>query len=391
MERSVDVLIVGGAITGTAIAWFLKARLGFSGTVMVVEKDFGYRRCSTTLSAASIRQQYSTEINIRMSQYGIEFLRRAPEHLGKETEIGLTENGYLILAGQQGKALMEHNHRLQKSLDVDVTLLDRQSLKRKFDWLQVDDLALGSLGLSGEGSFDAHGLLTAMRKSAIGHGVQYCEAKVVGLQHRPDRIQAATLEDGLVISCGDLVNAAGPAAAGVAAMAGLTLPVESRKRCVFVVHCRELEHFRTCPLVIDTNGVWFRSEGRYFICGVAPPEDQDPLCTDFLVDHSIFEDRVWPSLANRVPVFEALKVVNSWSGHYAVNTLDHNAVLGRHPEMQNFIFANGFSGHGLQHSPAVGRGIAELIHFGGYRSLNLSDLSWQRITENKPLRELNVF
>ncbi len=382
---------MGGAITGTSIAWFLKAKLGFAGAVLVVEQDSSYQLCSTTLSAASIRQQYSTEINIRMSQYGIEFLRDIKQQLGPEADIGLRENGYLILADSSGKELMERNHRLQKSLDVDVRLMEPESLGQRFDWLQANDLAIGSFGLSGEGSFDAHSLLMSMRKSAIEHGVVYVEAAVTGLRHQGQRIEAVALNDGSIIRCNELVNAAGPAAGRVAAMADLPLPVESRKRCVFVVHCRELEHFDTCPLVIDKNGVWFRSEGRYFICGVAPPEEEDPASTDYQVDYSIFENTVWPSIANRVPVFEAIKVVSAWSGHYAVNTLDHNAVLGRHPDLSNFIFANGFSGHGLQHAPAVGRGIAELIEFGKYRSLDLEALSWQRIADNKPIREMNVF
>ncbi len=391
MNNTADILIVGGAITGSTIAYFLKAKMGFDGSVVVVEKDKTYQHSSTTLSAASIRQQYSTEINISMSQYSIEFFRNIRSHLGEEVDIGLTENGYLLLWNEAAMDVLERSLSLQLAHGVDVEQLSQKDMLGRWHWLQTSDLACGTYGRSGEGSFDAYSLLSAVRKAAQRAGVEYVDGEVVTLHRDASRIHSASLADGRTIKCAELVNASGPAAAGVAAMAGIELPVECRKRSVFVVHCRELEFVRDCPLVIDAGGVWFRPEGQYFICGVAPPEENDPICTDHIVNHELFEEVIWPSLANRVPTFEAVKVVNSWAGHYAVNTLDHNAILGRHPKLNNFVLANGFSGHGLQHAPSVGLGIAELLCHGEYRTLDLSPLGWERIANNRPMRELNVF
>jgi glycine/D-amino acid oxidase-like deaminating enzyme len=145
-----------------------------------------------------------------------------------------------------------------------------------------------------------------------------------------------------------------------------------------------------CPLVIDPSGVYFRPEGSGWLCGVAPPEEADPPCEDFEVQHALFDELLWPVLAARVPGFEALRVQRAWAGHYDVNGLDHNMILGTHPDIDNLLFANGFSGHGLQHSPAVGRALSELVVHGEFRSLDLSRLGWARVLRGEPLREINV-
>jgi glycine/D-amino acid oxidase-like deaminating enzyme len=170
-------------------------------------------------------------------------------------------------------------------------------------------------------------------------------------------------------------------------MAGLTLPVEPRKRCVFVVACRT--PLPGMPLVVDPSGIWLRPEGEVYICGIPP--DHDPRADgDFEVDYGLFEETIWPVLAERIPAMEALKLQRAWAGHYDYNTLDQNAVIGAHPEVANFYFANGFSGHGLQQGPAAGRAVAELIVHGGFRSLDLGVFGYDRIAANRPVRELNV-
>ena len=199
-------------------------------------------------------------------------------------------------------------------------------------------------------------------------------------------MSAVRLADGGRLPCGVVVNAAGPYARDVAAMAGLALPVEARKRCVFVLDCKA--ELPGCPLVIDPSGTWFRPDGARFLAGCPPPED--PEDTGLEVDHALFEDIVWPALAARVPAFEAVRVTGSWAGHYEYNTFDQNGILGSVPEAPNLLFANGFSGHGMQQSAGVGRGISELVLHGGYRSLDLSALDAGRIAAQRPLRELNV-
>jgi FAD-dependent oxidoreductase domain-containing protein 1 len=389
--QTVDVLIVGGAAMGSAVAYFLVSNPDFKGTVRVLEQDFSYGNSATARSAASIRHQFSTPDNIRMSQFGTQFIRQIGEHLavdGDAPDVGFHEGGYLFLATEVGQGVLQANHRVQRGLGVDVALLGPDALQARFPWLSTQGLSAGSLGLSGEGWLDAYGLMGALRRKAVALGVQYQQAQVAGLERQGRRIERVLLSDGSALACSVVVNAAGTGAAALARSAGIALPVQARKRCVFYITSpAQLPH---CPLVVDPSGAYFRPEGAGFICGISPPAYQDPECFDFEVQHAIFDDTLWPILAARVPGFEAARVHNAWAGHYDVNTLDHNAILGAHPEVDNLLFANGFSGHGMQHAPAVGRALAELVVYGGYRSLDLSALGWARVLENRPLLEVNV-
>ena len=391
MNQRYDVVIVGGAVIGSAAAYFLLAQKTFSGSVLVLERDFAYRDCATTRSAAAIRHQFSTPENVRMSMFGTDFLRNVRDHLSVDDDgpaIGFHEAGYLFLATTAGKGVLERNHQVQRAEGADVVLLDATALAQRYPWLATADLAAGSLGLSGEGWLDAHALMHGFRRKAITLGANYREASVVGLDRQGQRVVQVRLQDGSCIECGIVINAAGTGAAALAGTAGIALPVEARKRCVF--------HFRTpalapgCPLAIDPCGLYFRPEGSGFICGIAPPESDDPPSADFDVPYALWDDVLWPALAARVPGFEAARMVSAWAGHYDFNTFDQNVILGAHPTVENLLFANGFSGHGLQQAPAVGRALSELVVYGEYRALDLSAFGWRRLLEDRPLRELNV-
>jgi len=386
-SEAFDVVIVGGAAIGSATAYFLTHDLGFDGSVAVIERDPTYAHAATTLSAASIRQQFSTPENIRMSAFGIAFFRDLKARFGAEADIGFRERGYLLLASETGEETLLANHEVQKAEGADIVLMDREALANNFRWLKTSDLRLGAFGRSGEGWFDAHSLLTLLRGAAR-KGATYIHGEVTGIMRDGARISGVTLADGREIGCGTLVNAAGPQAGDVAALAGVKLPVEPRKRCVFVIACRAA--LPGMPLMVDPTGVWIRPEGEVYICGVSPPEDADTRATDFDVDYSLFEEVVWPMLAHRVPAMEELKLQRAWAGHYDYNTLDQNAVIGAHPEIVNFIFANGFSGHGLQQAPAAGRAVAELIVHGKFVSLDLALFGYARVAAGRAVRELNV-
>jgi glycine/D-amino acid oxidase-like deaminating enzyme len=391
MPDSFDVVIVGGAAVGSAAAYFLASEPAFRGSVLVLERDPSYRDCATTRSLASIRHQFSTPENIRLSMFGTAFLRRAHEHLavgGEGPAVGLREPGYLFLATEAGLPVLQANHRVQRAEGADVLLLPAAGLAERFPWLRTEDLAAGSLGLSGEGWLDAHALMHGFRRKALSLGVSYRHAHVTGLQRHGRRVDTVQLADGTRLRCGWVINAAGTGAAALAGSAGIELPVQARKRCVF--HFGSPAQLTGCPLVIDPTGLYFRPEGAGFLCGIAPAEAEDPECHDFEVPLAWWEDRLWPALAHRVPGFEAARLLGAWAGHYDVNTLDHNTIIGAHPAVDNLLFANGFSGHGLQQSPAVGRALSELVVHGGFRSLDLRALGWQRVLENRPLRELNV-
>ncbi|QYJ24144.1 FAD-binding oxidoreductase [Achromobacter sp. ES-001] len=384
------VVIIGGGAVGSSIAYFL-SQTPDAFDVTVLERDPTYAQASSALSASSIRQQFSTPVNIGMSQMGIAFLRDLAATLYVDDpapDIGLTEPGYLYLASAAGCATLRSNYDTQRSQGVDVALLEPVQLQARFPWLNTADLALGALGLSGEGWFDGYGLMQALRKKAIAQGATYRRAQAVGLLRDGARVNGVWTSDGAALPCDVAVNAAGPWAARVAQWAGIALPVRARRRTVFSFSCPQA--LPNCPLLIDPSGIWFRPDGDKFLCGYSPDaaDDADDLPLDAQLD--AFDNHVWPALAARVPAFEAVRVRSAWAGYYEMNVFDHNAIIGAHPDCPNLYFANGFSGHGLQQAPATGRGIAELLRYGAYRSLDLSALSFQRVLDNRPLLEKNI-
>src|SRR3989344_1179072 len=307
------IVVIGGGVIGSAIAYFLTLQQP-GCEVVVVERDPTYARASSALSASSIRQQFSTDINIQISAFGIGFLR----NVGK--------------------------------------------------------------------------LLTALRKKAQSQGVRYVADDAVGLDTAASdgvlHVNAVRLQSGTVLPCRYAVNAGGPWAAAIAGWVGIELPVVGKRRTVF--NLASPAALPGCPLLIDTSGIWLRPEGKGFICGFAPDADNDADFAPLEPEYAAFEDHIWPTLAERIPGFEALRMQGSWAGYYEMNTFDHNAIVGLHPACDNLVFANGFSGHGLQQCPAVGRGLAEWMLTGGYQSLDLSPLSIERIARNQPLLEKNV-
>jgi glycine/D-amino acid oxidase-like deaminating enzyme len=384
------IVIVGGGAIGSSIAFHLASHPGFSGEITVVERDPTYRIASSSLSGSSIRQQFSTPLNIAMSQFGLQFLKGAGETLavdGDRPDLGLREPGYLFLASAAGEAILRDNHAVQRAAGADVALLSPADIATRFPWIATDGLTAGALGLSGEGWFDGPGLLAAYRRKARSLGVRYVAQDAVGFVGRgPSGVRLA---DGSAIPCDVAVNAAGPWAARVAGWLGIDLPVRARKRMIFVIACREA--LQGCPLVIDPSGIWWRPEGNLFLCGRSPdPGESDPDDAPLDVDESMFHDRIWPVLANRMPAFESLKITSAWAGYYELNLFDQNGIVGHHPAAPNLIFANGFSGHGMQHSPAVGRAVAELIGDGHYTTLDLSPLAFDRVLAGRRMVERNV-
>ena len=391
MSNTCDVAIIGGGAVGSSIAYFLAANPDFKGRVTVIERDSTYRFASSALSLSSIRLQFSTPTNIHLSHFGIDFLRHIGDHLsvdGEKADVGYIERPYLFLASEEGRSILESNHRVQTAEGAPIVLLEPAEIKERFPWISTEGIVLGSLGVKDEGWFDGYGLLQAFRKKARSLGVEYIQQEVTGIERRGRRVEAVTLADGTRIACGIAVNASGPSGGKVAGLAGVDLPVEPRRRCVFVFDCRD--KLPGCPLLIDSSGAFFRPEGRFFIGGISPAEEREQKVPDFEVDYSEWDELVWPPLAHRVPALAAVKVVNAWAGHYDYNTFDHNGIIGLHGDLDNFMLANGFSGHGIQQSPATGRGVSELIAYGKFRTLDLTDFGYARIPENRPIMEINV-
>jgi FAD-dependent oxidoreductase domain-containing protein 1 len=389
---SADVVIVGGGIVGSAVAYFLSSDGAFQGRrTVLIERDPSYAEASTVRSAGGLRQQFSTPENIAMSQFTLSLIRNLETVFGPGADVGFRERGYLIASAAADRTLLAENVALQQSHGADIVLLDADALARRFPWIATEGVAAAGFGRSGEGWFDPPSLAALFRNAAKERGVTFLHDRVNAIEVR-GRVEAIRLASGGRLPCGALVNAAGPWAGQLAALAGVPLPVEPRKRYVYVIDCREAsELLHKAPLTVDSSGVWFRPEGRFFLCGKSPDEGEEPRAADLdAVDHSFFDSEVWPRLAARVPAFESVKVVNAWAGYYDYNTLDQNAIIGAHPQLANFYFANGFSGHGAQQGSAAGRAIAELLMHGAFQTIDLTRLGYGRIAEGLPLRERNV-
>ncbi len=395
-----SVVIVGGGVMGASVAWHLARH--HNREVVVLERDTSYALASSARSACAIRQQFSTAINIRVSQASLAFYRDIAVHLATpddRPDIGLVEPGYLYLAAtEHGAAQLRAQHTLQASLGVSTALLTPPELCARYPWMQVDDVLLGSLGLStatsGEGWFDGYAAMQAFRRAAIAEGVTFVEAEATGVvtsgvATSGAQVDAVVTRDGRQWPTTQLVIAAGAWSAPVAAWLGVDLPVRARKRDVFAVQAAE--SLPAAPLLIDPSGVWCRPERApgQFLCGAPPRLDADGVPLD-TVDHALFEEHIWPVLASRIPSFDALRVISSWAGYYEMNTFDHNGLVGPVPGWQNAFAACGFSGHGLQQAPAVGCGLAERMATGAYRSIDLSPFALTRIASGQPLLEQNV-
>jgi len=400
-QKSYDVVIIGGAIMGSASAWFLAQNPDFDGNILVVERDPGYGQSSTAHTNSCMRQQFSTALNIHISQFAADFVKNLRRYMDDDRvpELGIQNYGYMYLADNEAfAALLRANQAIQRENGTATEILSADEIAARYPFYNLDDICLGSINLLDEGYWDGGTVFDWLRRSAREKGAEYIAGEVVGIGRTAsgdsgsggDRVTDVTLASGDIVSCGTLVNASGPRAARTAAMAGIALPVEPRKRFTWIFTA-ESPLDRDLPLTIDPSGVHVRQDGPdTYLAGCAADPDPAVDYDDFVMDHNRWQDHVWPILANRIPQFEAIRVVTEWAGHYAFNTLDQNAILGPHHEVTNFIFQNGFSGHGLQQSPAMGRGVAELITYGEFRSLDLSPFSWDRIAAGQPLVETAV-
>ncbi len=395
-RHSYDVVIVGGAVTGSACAYFLMADPNFDGSVAVVEMDSTFSKAATSLSASSIRHQFSNPINVKISQFGSRFIHDFAKTMkieGTRPDPCFRENGYLFLASskQQEQNLLS-SHETQIHCGANVVLLSADELADAFPHLNVEDIRLASFGRTGEGWLSGTELMNGFRQKAIQLGADYIHGKVSDVVRNHEKVTAVILENGQYIHCGSLVNAAGTRGVEIAATAGFELPVEPRKRTIFVFRCERSPQGTAniqngqLPLMIDTTGTFCRPDGECFLAGMPPQADPEVSLDDFEPRYDEFEI-IWQNLAARSSFFEAIKMVSCWAGHYDYNTFDQNAVIGPHTHIRNFIFANGFSGHGLQQSPAIGRAVSECIIYGEFKTLDLSELSYERILRREPFVE----
>uniref|UniRef100_A0A182X2Y4 FAD dependent oxidoreductase domain-containing protein n=1 Tax=Anopheles quadriannulatus TaxID=34691 RepID=A0A182X2Y4_ANOQN len=416
-----DVLVIGGGGVGSSIAYWLKKRARQGLNVVVLEKDATYAQASTCLSVGGLRQQFSIVENIQMSLYGADFMRNSRDYLGDDVDLNFTPHGYLLLASEAGAEQLEQNSKLQCALGAKNELLTAKRLKERFPWMNTEGIALGCHGLEKEGWFDPWALLSGFRKRAIEYGAHYVEGEMVGFGFRqqPD-ILAEGIEEGsyegidrafVKMKDGEMreikfaiaIIAAGAQSGAIAKMArigtgkgmlSIPLPVEPRKRYVYVFQCENDQGPGiNTPLTIDPSGTYFRRDGLggNYLGGKSPLPEEEPPVDNLDVDHTFFDKTVWPNLAQMVPAFEAIKVKNAWAGYYEFNTFDENGIVGPHPYYNNLYIATGFSGHGIQQTPAVGRAVSEMIIDGGFRTVDLTRFGFDRIIVDQPMYEANIF
>ena len=391
--QSYDVILIGGAMYGSSIAWWLSRDPAFDGSILLVERDLSFEFAATSHTNSCIRQQFSNTTNIQISQFGAEFINNFQsyfDHDPRVPDIPIQSFGYMYLANTAADAEnLRQSQVVQAQLGAGTRHMTAAEIQAEYPFYNVDDITAGNHNTANEGYFDGGTIFDWCKRVAQEKGAEYVQNEVVAINRQADRIHSVTLASGETLSCGLLVNCTGPRGAHTARMAGIDLPVEPRKRYSFIFDA-EQPLDRDLPLTIDPSGVHMRSEGRYYLAGCPPDDDAPVAYDDFNQDHSIWQEKVWPILAARVPKFEAIKLINSWAGHYDYNTFDQNAIIGQHHEVENFLFANGFSGHGLQQSMAIGRGLAEFITYGAYRSIDLSPFAYKRIAEGNPLVEKAV-
>ena len=395
-KRQYDVVIVGGAIMGSSTAWFLTDNPDFDGSVLVVERDTSYEMCSTAHTNSCMRQQYSQALNVRISQFAADFVKNIKEYMGGDERIPdlkIHNFGYMYLAdSEQFADTLRENIAVQRAEGAGTVLMSPEEIKARYPFYNVDDILLGSINTVDEGYWDGAVVFDWWRRQSRERGVEYIENEVVALTKNAagTGIESVTLKSGEVIACSQVVNASGPRAARTAAMAGIELPVEPRKRFTWIF-AAETPLEMDLPLTIDPSGIHMREiGGGTYQAGGHPDVDPAVDFDDFTMDFAFWEQHAWPVIATRIPQFEAIKVTHEWAGHYAYNTFDQNAILGPHTQIENFIFLNGFSGHGLQQSPAMGRATAEWITYGAYRALDLSPFTYERVVEKQKIVEKAV-
>ena len=319
-HSSYDVVIVGGAIMGASAAWFLSDDPDFDGKVLVVERDTSYEFSSTMHTNSCMRQQFSTELNVRISQFAADFVKNLPRYMGNDDrvpDLSIQNFGYMYLADNDDFAdVLRESQATQIAAGAATQLMSPEQIKAAYPFYNVDDIVLGSINLVDEGFWDATAVFDWWRRSARERGVEYVQNEVVAMTKNAagTRVENVKLKSGEVIACAHVLNASGPRAIETAKMAGVAVPVEPRKRFSWIFSA-EKPLDRDLPLTIDPSGIHVRENGGgTYQCGghseIDPAVDYD----DFQMDHSIWENHVWPVLATRIPQFEAIKVQSEGVG-----------------------------------------------------------------------------
>ncbi|OWT54214.1 NAD(P)/FAD-dependent oxidoreductase [Candidimonas nitroreducens] len=386
--RKYDVAIIGGGIIGSSVAYFLLQEAPHLA-VCVVEPDSTYEFASALRSSGGCRVQFTGEENIAMSLFSLDFIRHFDQRMSTAKQPAYAdwvEGGYLFIVPPENAAQLEKTASLQQAQGCTLDLLSPAELKSRFPAMYVDDLGAG-VHTPHDGWCDPNGLLWGFRRKAVELGAVYIAARVVGAQCDAAKVLAIQLDTGESVSAEAYVNAAGAWSGDLAGLFGMRLPISPLRR--FEHYFTPGSHVGHLPYVKDMSRLAFRSEGQGYSGGLV--DGSAVRGYNFEVDHDYFENVVWPAVAHRFPAFEAAKCHRTWSGLYEVNELDGNPVIGAwNSGLPNLYTVAGFSGHGMMHAPAAGRGMAELIVHGRYQTIDLARLGYERVERNQPYPELGI-
>ena len=383
--HTAEVVIIGGGIVGSSIAYHLTA--AGCKDVLVIERESAQGKGSTGKSMGGVRAQFSTPVNIQMSLYSIPFYARFDERLGYPADY--RPQGYLFCAtNEKHLTYLRTNYQKQIAMGLkDVRLISAAEIRDMFPQLRSDDIVGGSFCAT-DGFVDPYSAMIGFMTSAADHGARlWKNTQVTGIQRDAQGIAAVETSRGPV-STRKVVNAAGAWAKQVAEMAGVNLPVEPLRR--MLVPTEPFDVFpHSAPMIIDmSNGFHFRPEALGFLLAWNDPEEVSGYNTDF---DPAFIEKILTRAADRVPVFENLAVnpKRAWAGLYEM-TPDHHPILGEAPDTPGFFFANGFSGHGVMHAPATGKILSDLILTGKTDLIDSSLLSLSRFAEGRTIHETAV-
>ncbi|WP_368185680.1 NAD(P)/FAD-dependent oxidoreductase [Aestuariibius sp. HNIBRBA575] len=389
-----DVVIIGGATMGACTAWFLASNPDFSGKILIVEKDKSYLQSQTAASNNCMRQQFANPINVKIGQHAADFVRNFRENLGGDPaipELTIRNFGYLYLSDNPDLTeVLQRDQSVQAAAGAGTKMVAPDDIARAYPFYNLTDIEAGSLNTVDEGFYNAPLMVEWLLRKSIEKGAEFVENEVHAIGRDGNKVTSVTLASGQVIKAGAVVNAAGTYAGIVADMAGLKLDIQPKRRYTFIFRAKQ-KLDRDLPLTIDPTGVHFRQFGDDYLVGCPPLGDDATVAQDdFSAEETIWQDKVYPIISNRIPQFKDVEIVDFWMGHYDFNTFDFNVVIGPHDDVSNFHFTNGSSGHGSQQGPSVGRGVAEQIIYGEFREMDLSPFLYERFAKGERVIERAV-
>ena len=386
-SASSTIVIVGGGIIGSSVAYSLtNADAGVN--VVVVEPDPSYEWAATPRATGTIRRAFTMPEKIQMSCYANEVysdFSALTSIDGEEVaDVQFRKGGFLYMVW--GKEHVEQMERVVAQVTPyypEIDLLNSGAISERYPSIRTENVDAG-LFAPDDGWIDAASALQGYKKKAKSLGAVYVKDRVVDIMTSGNLAVGVKLESGTILNADAVINCANCWSAEVSETVGMKMPIRPLRRMTYYIDVQS--DLEPLPLTRDANGISIRPEGSGYIVGVT--NHNENFGFNWTLDYDWFDETVWPAIATRIPAFEAVKLQSCWSGHFDMNTLDDTAVVGPWTgRIENFYVAAGFSGHGLQQAPAVGRAMKELLLDGGYQTIDLSRLGYQRVLDNQPLND----